>query len=448
MRRKKNGATRKFVALGTLLPLVLTVSACGGGGTKGGNAGAGGGEAAAKKEPVELVFYSTSGDDMDWFMSKFGNKIKEKFPHVTPKFIPETETDPDLAMNKLVTTGQVQSLDIVFFSSGHSKYLLDYEMQYDISDLIKKYKYDLNRMEPTTVEFLRMIGNGGIYGLPVFNNTMALFYNKDLFDKFGVRYPKDGLTWDELYDLAKTMSRTDGSLQYQGITLSMSHTMLTNQFSIPFTDAQNKVNYTSDDFTKMFTAWTRFYQLPGNEVTKQTVNYNVQVNAFDKEKRIAMFLGLAALGSGRFKDVVNWDVASFPVYKEKPEIGPAPYPTLFYITKMSKHKEQAFEVLDYLTSDEFQRHLSRSGLFPALKNRDAMKEYGQDLPFMKNKNVNGYLPKQFASMAKPSAFQSAAQTPLNEAFSAVLLKEKDINTALREAEEKANKAVQTKLSGK
>ncbi|CAG7653284.1 hypothetical protein PAESOLCIP111_06733 [Paenibacillus solanacearum] len=440
-RKAKGTMIRKFVIWGLLFPLISTVSACMG--TKGGDEG-GGKAAEGKKEPVELVFYSTSGDfDTDGFMTMFGNKIKEKYPYVTPKFIPYgKDTSPD----KLLTAGE--PLDIMYLSSGQTRYLLDYEIQYDISELIKKYKYDLSRMEPTTVEIQRMIANGGIYGLPVYNNTMTMFYNKDLFDRFGVMYPKDGLTWDELYELAKVMSRFDGAQQYQGITLSLAHTMPTNQFSIPYTDSHNKVNYTSGDFKKLFTAWTRFYQLTGNEVNKKTVSYTVQVNAFDKDKTIAMFLGLAALGPARFKEVLNWDVASFPVFQEKPEIGPQPYPTYFYITKTSKHKDVAFEVISYLTSDEFQLHLARNGLFPALKSRDAMKEYGQNIPFLKNKNMNGFLPKQFAPPAKPSTFQSVAHTPLHGAFDAVLLKEKDINTALREAEEKANKAVEAQLAGK
>lgn len=438
-RTAKRTMIRKFGILGLLFPLISTVSACGGT-----QANVGGGETEGEKEPVELVFYSTSGDfDTDGFMTMFGNLIKEKYPYVTPKFIPYgKDTSPD----KLLAAGE--TVDIMYLSSGQTRFLLDYEMQYDISELIKKYKYDLSRMEPTTVEIQRMIANGGIYGLPVYNNTMTLFYNKDLFDKFGVNYPKDGLTWDELYDLAKMMSRNDGTQQYQGITLSLAHAMPTNQFSIPYTDSQNKVNYTSDDFKKLFTAWTRFYQLPGNEVNKKTVGYTAQVNGFDKDKKIAMFLGLAALGPARFKEVLNWDVASFPVFPEKPEIGPQPYPTYFYITKMSKHKDAAFEVISYLTSDEFQRHLARNGLFPALENRSAMEEFGQNIPFLKNKNMNGYMPKKFAPPAKPSVFHSVAHTPLHGAFDAVLLNEKDINSALREAEEKANKAVEAQLAGK
>jgi multiple sugar transport system substrate-binding protein len=292
-----------------------------------------------------------------------------------------------------------------------------------------------------------MLASGGIYGLPVFNNTITTFYNKDLFDKFGVPYPKDGMTWDDVYDLSRKMARTDGNVKYQGFTLSMSHNMLVNQLSIPYTDKQNKVPFATDEFKKLFDMWTRFYHLPGNEVDSKTVSYSVQVNKFDQEKTIAIYLGLAALGPARFKDNFNWDVVSFPEWKDKPGIGPQPYPTYFYITKMSKKKEAAFEVVSYLTSDEFQRHLARNGLFPALKSRDAMKEFGQDIPYLKTKNFNSFLPAKFASPSAPSDFVSIGAKHLTTAFNAVSLKTKDINTALREAEEAANKEIQTKLSG-
>jgi multiple sugar transport system substrate-binding protein len=376
-------------------------------------------------------------------MNMFGNKIKEKFPHVTPKFI---EYGPDTRLDKLVTAGE--TIDIMYYSSGQTNFLLEYGFAYDISELIKKYGYDLSRMEPTTVEIQRMLANGGIYGLPVFNNTVTLFYNKDIFDKFGVGYPKDGMTWDDLYELTKQVARSDGTQAYQGFTLSLSHNMLINQLSIPYTDQNNKVTFNTDGFKRLFTLWTRFYQIPNNTVDEKTVSYGVQVNAFDKEKRIAMFLGLAALGPARFKDLFNWDVASYPELPEKPGIGPQPYPTYFYITKTSKHKDQAFEVIAYLTTDEFQRHLARNGLFPALKSRDAMQEFGAEFAYLKNKNINAFLPKQFAPPALPSEFQSIGASNLTAAFNAVLLNQKDINTALREAEEKANKDIEAAIAAK
>jgi multiple sugar transport system substrate-binding protein len=73
---------------------------------------------------------------------------------------------------------------------------------------------------PTTIDIQKGFADGGTYGMPVSTTSGALFHNKDLFDKFGVPYPKDGMTWDVLYELAKKMTRNEGGVQYKGFTFS------------------------------------------------------------------------------------------------------------------------------------------------------------------------------------------------------------------------------------
>jgi len=56
------------------------------------------------------------------------------------------------------------------------------------------------------------VSNGRYYGFPRNVNAGAIWFNKDLFDKAGVPYPKPGWTWDELIATAKrlTVKGTDG----------------------------------------------------------------------------------------------------------------------------------------------------------------------------------------------------------------------------------------------
>lgn len=54
---------------------------------------------------------------------------------------------------------------------------------------------------------------------PVVNNTMSLYYNKDLFDKFGVSYPKDGMTWDEVLELNRQLDKNGGRGSVHRISL-------------------------------------------------------------------------------------------------------------------------------------------------------------------------------------------------------------------------------------
>jgi multiple sugar transport system substrate-binding protein len=43
-------------------------------------------------------------------------------------------------------------------------------------------------------------------------DTIALWYNRALFDQAGVAYPTDDWTWEDLYAAAKKITKADGSV--------------------------------------------------------------------------------------------------------------------------------------------------------------------------------------------------------------------------------------------
>lgn len=51
--------------------------------------------------------------------------------------------------------------------------------------------------------------DGNVYALPKDHDTIALLYNKALFDQYGVAYPTSDWTWDDMYEAAKAI--TEGS---------------------------------------------------------------------------------------------------------------------------------------------------------------------------------------------------------------------------------------------
>ncbi|SLN64179.1 putative arabinose-binding protein precursor [Aquimixticola soesokkakensis] len=53
---------------------------------------------------------------------------------------------------------------------------------------------------------------GGIYGLPRGANTIALYYNADMFTAAGLDPDQPPATWDELYEAAKTLTRPDDNV--------------------------------------------------------------------------------------------------------------------------------------------------------------------------------------------------------------------------------------------
>ena len=51
--------------------------------------------------------------------------------------------------------------------------------------------------------------NGKQYALPKDHDTIALLYNKAIFDQYNVAYPTDDWTWEDMYEAAKAI--TEGS---------------------------------------------------------------------------------------------------------------------------------------------------------------------------------------------------------------------------------------------
>lgn len=71
------------------------------------------------------------------------------------------------------------------------------------------------------------IVDGQLYFLPKDYSTLAVYYNKTIFDEAGVAYPEDGWTWDDLLSTAQALTQDtdgDGETDVWGIQLPASWT--------------------------------------------------------------------------------------------------------------------------------------------------------------------------------------------------------------------------------
>lgn len=59
--------------------------------------------------------------------------------------------------------------------------------------------------------------DGKLEGMPLLENVFVLAYNKDLFDQFGVDYPTDDWTWDDLKEAAEKFVSGEGADATYGI---------------------------------------------------------------------------------------------------------------------------------------------------------------------------------------------------------------------------------------
>jgi multiple sugar transport system substrate-binding protein len=434
----------------SLLTLSLTglLAACGGSGDKADGTGNGSGtntnppaqsekQAEKPKEPITLTFYDPSSNVIvDDFMKTYGEPIMKKFPHITVNYVHSPDTNPAGHVANLIAAQQ--PIDIYLNAdTNHYRLITPFKLEYDLDELIKKHNYDLSRIDPSVLEGVRALGKGKIYALPYKMNVMALMYNKDLFDKFAVPYPKDGMTWDETYELAKVMTRKDGDTQYRGFVTQSYNIAWLNQMSLGFADpVTDKPLFTTDDRWRQFVQnINRFYEIPGNALVENS--FRPISNLFLVNKVAAMYAYMIPTN----KQEVNWDLVSLPEFDHLRGVGSQAMVTLAYVTSISKHKDDAFEVVAYMTSDEFQMNLSKQANLPVVTTQAVKDAFGQDNPYLQGKNLKALTRNKPAKPFAQSPYQAITNNQLEKTWYKLGKGQMDVNTALREAAEMAEKEI-------
>lgn len=424
-----------------LLSLSLTVaSACA---SKGGPAD---GEADVKpsedQQPVELTWYfaSATTSTPEELKATYEKPIKSKYPHISIKFVNNKD---ETAMANIVASRT--KIDLIYASFNVFNTVKQHGLLgNDIADLIAKHKFDTNRVETAYIELFKSLNEGKLAGLPLFDIRRVLFYNKDIFDKFAVPYPKDGMTWEETLDLAQRLTRVDGGVQYRGLVIPPSGFVPTNQYALPFVDPKTKkAALQTDGWKKFLDTYVPFYTMPGYNPTKELLG-SKQEELFFNEKSAAMLVKFNSDAGAVNASLTNWDVASFPEVSTMRGVGSQPYPVYLGMSSTidPKHRDAAFLVMEHLLSDEMQKELTASGgLATPLKSQEVKAVFAQNQDAWKGKNIKAVTAQKPAAPVPYHEYNRFGQSATGNALVSVILGEKDVNTALREAEELMNKQI-------
>ncbi|TNJ67026.1 extracellular solute-binding protein [Paenibacillus hemerocallicola] len=421
------------------LLLVPMLSACGGNRTENQSSDSKTPEnKQVENKPAELKFYMNSISQAE-FDKFYVEPLKQKFPHITVKGIPPAK---GTTIEELLAVGDAP--DFYIGTKGSiPNHLNNLQLADDLDPLIKSEKYDLNRLNPATVDIMKKAAGGKIIGLPLNINVNALYYNKEVFDKFGVAYPKDGMTWDDTFEIAKKLTRQEQGVQYRGFTDRWGDTFFAlNPFELPYLEPDaDKTTFQNPNWKKIIDNWLRFYTLPGLAFDAKT--------ASKEEDRKLFGTGISgmtvmALNIPAWK--FNWDIVSAPTYKEKPGVEMQANVRYNFLIKGSKNQRVAFQVAAYMTSDEYQMKMSKDGLFPVLADASFKKVYMENDPLYKGKNIAAYYYNKFAPEPQGRAPGLVNSVNAQDKFLLpemmnVLIGKKDVNTALREADEGATKAL-------
>ncbi|MDF2725750.1 MAG: extracellular solute-binding protein family 1 [Paenibacillus sp.] len=416
--------------------LTLTTAACGTGNTGAKDDGKLPASKSAEQKPVELTWYHVPADGPvgDAFQQQYGQLIAKKYPNFSFKVLvnKEENTLANVVVSKT-------NLDVMLASFASLPAVKDNGLLGDLSDLVKKHNFDLNRIETASLDMMRSLDTGKLVALPLYELRFVLYYNKDLFDKFGVPYPKNGLTWEEMIDVSKRMTRSEGGVTYRGYVGPPSNFINANQYGYDFIGAKtNRAVINSDNWKKIAEKFIPIYTAPGYNAVKEAYGYDL----FLKEKSAAMTSAYNSYAATVNANVPNWDAASFPEMGDLKGVASQPYPVVLTVPTTSQHRDEAFQAIAQLLTDEVQQErASKLAFLAPLKNPDVKSAFARDVADWKGKNISAVTAQKGPKTIAYNQYNTSAAAAIGNAMMAVIDGSKDINTALREEEEKLNKQI-------
>jgi multiple sugar transport system substrate-binding protein len=223
----------------------------------------------------------------------------------------------------------------------------------------------------------------GYFGLPRDFQTIVVFYNKDMFDKAGVAYPKAGWTYDDLRATAKALTKDtngDGTIDQFGYVIDP-WDMEPGWSEIIWAYGGDII---SADHTKTLIgepkarqAWQFLYDMMLVDKTIPDPNTTSQYGGdlFLSGNAAMMAMGHWAVPSYS-EATFKWDVVPMPA-------GPAGQATSvnsagFVVGKDSAHPDAAFAFIKFVLSQAGQTRLAQMGFAcPVLKSVAASQAFLQ-----------------------------------------------------------------------
>ena len=327
----------------------------------------GGSTPANQKADITMMMWGDPAELEVW------NKIVEDFHAADPNITVKVDvSDWDSYWTKLKTLLSAGTPPDVF--AMDAPLYLDYQSRgvlLNLQPYLDKNPDMLKGVYPQTLEAYKT--SDGMFGLPRDFQTIALFYNKDMFDAAGVDYPTADWTYDDLRNVAKQLTKDsngDGKIDQFGYSLDL----------WDFEPGMSEIIWAyggdliSADHTKTLVgepkARQAFQFLHDMMFIDKSIPDPNTVGEYGDDAFLAGVAAMTAIGHwvvpGYAEVNFKWDVAPMPK-------GPAGQATSvnsagFVVAKDSKSPDAAFEFLKYVLSEPAQKRLAELGFAcPVLK---------------------------------------------------------------------------------
>lgn len=307
------------------------------------------------------------------------NKVIKIFEEKNPNIKIRLETlAPDRYYSKILTEAAAGTLPDIFYAQQQKYVMFASKRIIQPLDkfLAKEKTFSINDFYKPLIQSVTF--HGKIYLLPKGWHPFVVYYNKDMFDKAGIPYPREDWTWDDFLNIAKSLTKdtnNDGRTDQFGVEVDywqgpLGVFLMGAGGGIVSQDGR-KIIVNSPPSVRAIKFVTDLQKLgvAPTEAESETIGGN---RGFMMGK-IGMYISGRWFTPGfRHIKTFDWDVAPVPIGPIKRRITPIEF-TGVVMNKNTKYPEESWKFISFLVGPEGTRMFAEIGTdVPAIKDKVAM----------------------------------------------------------------------------
>jgi len=426
-----------------------------------------------RQQYTDLFEFSHQGIDIeivpaiDWSTQQFDN-MDENGRWIQPD---------QLAKTKEIMTG-TNPVDVMIFDINLLNTLVEENMLKQLDPLLQQDKIDTSVFVPSVIDSIREQGNGNIYALTPTFMPSALFYNAKLFTDAGVTPPQDDMSWDEVFNLARQMTKGTGKDAVYGFSFSQwggsgEQWWDVQNFAAPlnlkmYDPTAEKMTINTPQWKNLWDSVYKLYQdhvVPHQEdmnaFYEQPADGKYRYNPYQGQLFLNGHVAMTVGNYGMINDIqqmndnadklemskLDWDVVTVPYHASVPGVGAVTsFSSLAGINSKAQNEKDAWEFVKFMNSEDWAVFKSRStyelsSRTAFIKPREGM-SYNIDA-FTKMKPApipNGSPAEQRLLQERPNL--SMVQDVVSQVYNSIFQGQRTVDEALKFLDTKGNDLLQ------
>jgi len=436
-----------FTFLAVMLALMLIIAGCGAksdnnsssssgntssssGGSSSSSSSSSGGSNSSGSEQVEITLngWGASPEEEELLQQTLDEFMK-KYPNIKVKYEVISEQYMDVIKTRLIGG---QAGDVFYLDSSEAEALFAQNVLEPLNGYITD-EFDIGDIEEPLLNAFKG-EDGNYYGFPKDSSTLVLFYNKKHFEEAGLSGPPT--TWEELREYSKILTK-DGRYGL-GVAPELARQMfMIEAYGGKVVDEDGKAAFATPEALQGLQLVIDQHLIDKTSVQPTEVGSGWGGEMFGQEKVSMVLEGNWAIPylDNNFPDL-EYGTAEVPTVNGK-KVTMA-YTVAYVMNKQSKHKEEAWKLIEFLTGKEGMKIWTSKGL--ALPTRKSVAaELGYDKDEYRAAIVAG---SSYAIPWQVGKYGPIIMNNFNNQFISAFLGEQTLENAMKAAVETANKEIE------